>query len=296
MTNLSLKRMCGVVAMAGIAACAASSKAGADPQMSLKDKQQWDEIKKEISAKAAQASEKCGVTLEAYVDVASFAGQDPFTQSPTAYCRDFIDNVKSVCSASELGKGAVQKSASKITCKKSTDGTKATRSGKELVVQIDHKKTEIIGSSWKSVLEDILVATPPAGGGDQDMALKDRLAWAEMLHNIEQNAKDASQKCDVKIAVSYDVASFKGVDLFRQSPSAVCRDVVNNVGALCASPVGKKTVQSEVQSITCKRSSDGTKVTRQGSAVTVGFDANNKSITGKKTGSYSWKSALEEIL
>lgn len=293
---MNFRKMCGVMGIVGIAACAASSRAGADPQMSLKDRQQWDEIKKEISAKAAQASEKCGVTLEASVDVGSFAGQDPFTHSPTAYCRDFIDNVKSVCSASDIGKGAVQKSASKITCKRSTDGTKATRSGKDLTVYIDHDKTSIAGGgSWKTTLEDILVASPPAGV-DGDMALKDRLAWAEMIKNIEQNAKDANQKCDAKIAVSFDVASFKGLDLFKQSPSAVCRDVVNNVAAICASPTGKKAVQSEVQSISCKRSNDGTKVTRQGSVLTVGFDPNNKSITGKKPGSYSWKSALEEVL
>lgn len=292
---MNFRRICGVVTMATIAACAVSNRAGADPQMSLKDRQQWDEIKKEIAAKGAQASEKCGVTFDVSIDVGSFAGMDPFTQSPTAYCRDFIDNVKSVCSGSEIGKASVQKSASKIICKKSSDGTKATRSGKELTVHIDHGKTAITGGgSWKTTLEDILVASGPNGG--EDMSLKDRQAWAEIIHNMEQTSKSTNQKCDSKIAVSYDVASFKGTDLFKQSPEAVCRDLVTAVGSVCNTPTGKKAVQSEVQTITCKKSGDGTKVTRSGSALTVGFDANNKSIVGKKPGSYSWKSALEEIL
>jgi hypothetical protein len=275
---------------------ATTHPAGADEAMSLKDKQQWAEITKHIDDKAKDASEKCGTKITATVDIPSFAGQDIFTQSPTGYCRDAINTLTSLCTFSDISKGAVQKSVSTVTCRKSNDGTGATRSGKELVVSIDPNKTAIKGASWKSAIEDVLVATPPAGADVSEMVLKERLQWAEMTKHIDEKAKLASDKCGVTITAGFDIPSFKGQDLFKQPPTGVCRDVVNTVATLCSTPIGKSTVQKSVSTITCRKGADGTKATRQAKGIVVHADPAKTGIVGKQKGSYSWKSALEEIL
>ena len=68
------------------------------------------------------------------------------------------------------------------------------------------------------------------------------------------------------------------------------------VTAICARDSGKAAVKKNVSSITCKRGDDGTKVSRDGTKLTVQLDPAKTSIVGKKPGATSWKSALEEIL
>ncbi len=284
-----------------LATFAAVQPASADgPEMSLKDRQQWDEIAKHIDEKAQGASEKCGVTITAKLDIPSFKGQDIFKQSPTAYCRDAINNVTAIC-ATDSGKASVKKSLSSITCRKSNDGTKVSRENKGLVVHIDPLKTTISGkeknvSSWKTALEESFVADAPSGTNGGEMLLRDRLEWDQMIKHIDDKAKDASDKCGVAITAKFDVASFKGQDLAKSPPTAACRDAVNNVTAICAKDSGKAAVQRNVSSITCKRGDDGTKVSRDGTKLTVQLDPAKTGIVGKKPGATSWKSALEEIL
>lgn len=71
-----------------LATFSTTQPAVADDEMSLKDKQAWAEIVKHMDEKAAAATEKCGTTITAKLDIASFKGQDIFKQSPTAQCRE----------------------------------------------------------------------------------------------------------------------------------------------------------------------------------------------------------------
>jgi hypothetical protein len=141
----------------------------------------------------------------------------------------------------------------------------------------------------------LIAASEPAEAGDE-MSLKDKKEWAQMTKVIEDRAEAASKKCETKISAKWDVASFKGTDLFQDSPTAKCRDLVYNVENLCTTDHGKAAVKEHVATITCKKSTDGTSVSRDGKALTVGIDRKSSAIKGAKPGSYSWKSALEEIL
>ena len=270
------------------------------PEMSLKDRQAWDEIVKEIDEKAKLASEKCGTSITAKLDIPSFKGVDLFKQSPTAYCRDSINTVATLCTANEVGKASVKKSVSTITCRHSSDGTKLSREGKALSVHIDPVKTAITGkekgvSSWRSALLESFVADPPPGTNGSEMLLRDRQSWEEIIKHIDEKAKAASDKCGTTITAKWDVASFKGQDLFQQSPTAACRDAINNVTNLCAVDSGKAAVQKNVSTVTCKRSDDGTKVTRDGKTLSVQLDPVKSGIVSKG-GATSWRSALLEIL
>jgi len=131
---------------------------------------------------------------------------------------------------------------------------------------------------------------------EPEMSLEEKKQWAEMQKLIDAKAEAATKACGTKITASFDVASFKGTDLMKDSPTAACRDAVSNVGNLCTTSAGKDAVKASVETITCRKSSDGTRVTREGKALTVAIDRQHSSIQGKKPGSYSWKSALEEIL
>lgn len=142
----------------------------------------------------------------------------------------------------------------------------------------------------------VLAATHPAEADGAEMSLKDKQQWAEMSKHIDAKAAQATEKCGTTITASFDIPSFKGQDLFRQSPTGACRDAVNTVTAICASDLGKATVQKSVSTITCRRSNDGTKVSREGKNVVIHLDPAKTAIVGKEKGSYSWKSALEETL
>jgi hypothetical protein len=283
-----------------LATFTAAQPAVADgPEMSLKDRQQWDEIVKQIDEKAQAATEKCGTTITAKFDIPSFKGQDLFRQSPTAYCRDAVNTVSALC-ASDVGKASVKKSLSAITCRHSNDGTKVGREGKGLSVYIDPARTAITGkekgvASWKTALEESFVADPPPSTNGGEMLLRDRQEWEQMIKLIDEKAKDASDKCGTTITAKFDVASFKGQDLFVHSPTGACRDAVNNVTAICAKDSGKAAVQKNVSTISCKRGDTGTKVTRDGKTLSVQLDPAKTGIVSK-SGATSWKSALEEIL
>ena len=141
-----------------------------------------------------------------------------------------------------------------------------------------------------------VIASSEPASADPEMSLKDRQEWAQMTKIIEERAEAASKKCETKIVASFDIPSFKGTDLFRESPTARCRDLVYNVENLCTTAVGKTAVKNSVSTITCKKSTDGVRVTRDSKSLTVHIDSKNPYIQGKQKGSYSWKSALEEIL
>lgn len=141
-----------------------------------------------------------------------------------------------------------------------------------------------------------VIASSEPASADPEMSLKDRQEWAQMTKTIEERAEAASKACNTKITASFDIPSFKGTDLFRDSPTAACRDLIYNVGNLCTTEAGKSAVQSGVSTISCKKSTDGTSVARDAKALTVHIDRQNSSIKGKQKGSYSWKSALQEIL
>jgi hypothetical protein len=270
------------------------------PEMSLKDRQAWDEISKEIDGRAQAASEKCGTTITAKFDIPSFKGQDLFTQSPTAACRDVVNNVSALCGANDVGKASVKKSISTITCRRSNDGTKLGREGKALTVHLDPAKTGITGkekgvSSWRSALLENLVADPPPNTNGSEMLLREREQWESIIKEIDERGKSASEKCGTPITAKLDIASFKGQDLWVHPPTGACRDAVNTLANLCARDVGKSAVQKNVSTVTCKRSDNGTKVTRDGKALSVQLDPVKSGVVSKSGGT-SWKSALEEIL
>ena len=262
--------------------------------MSLHERQIWEERKVNLEKTAAGATTACGTTINAAFDIASFKGQDVDKVQPAAACRDAVLVLKTFCS-DDVGKAAVQRSVSTVTCRSSTTGTKPVLNGKELVVNIDAKSTSIQlegkgnGWSWGGALAE-LVHAPNAEAGQPDMPLRERRHWDEIVAQRNKDAESASKNCETTIKARVDIASFKGLDIEKNPPGGKCRDAILTLGSMCAfSPVAKKTVQSKVTNVVCKSSTEGTKPTLADHTLTVHVDP-NKSVNG------SWKSALESTL
>ncbi|MFP2900897.1 hypothetical protein [Corallococcus sp. 4LFB] len=65
---------------------------------------------------------------------------------------------------------------------------------------------------------------------------------------------------------------------------------------VCGTEDGKAAVKEAVKKTVCRLSTEGTKVSLDGSVLTIHIDPAKSSIVGKEPGSYSWKGALEEVL
>ena len=133
------------------------------PRMSLKDTQQWAENAKLVADKARVASEQCGTTITATIDIPSYKGWAPERLAPTEQCRDALVSIGAIC-RTPAGKSAVQQSVSTVTCRRSGDsntGTKLTRQGKGVVVAIEPTKAYVVDkkgstTSWEYALKEVL--------------------------------------------------------------------------------------------------------------------------------------------
>jgi hypothetical protein len=299
--TLRLHRLFASLVVPSVVVLAVTGPAAADPPsdptagLSLHEREVWAERKTNIEKVAAGATTACGTPITASFDIPSFKGQDVDKSLPTAACRDSVLALKTFCS-DDVGKAAVQRSVSKVTCRSSSTGTKPVLgSNKELVVNIDTSSTSIQLEgkgkdwSWQGALAE-LVHAPNPEAGQPDMPLRERRHWDEIVAQRNKDAASTSSNCGTTISVKVDIASFKGLDIEKNPPGGKCRDAILALGSMCAfSPVAKKTVQNKVTNIVCKSSTDGTKPTLADHTLTVHIDP-NKSVNG------SWKGVLENTL
>ncbi|MEQ1507080.1 MAG: hypothetical protein ABMB14_32935 [Myxococcota bacterium] len=119
--------------------------------------------------------------------------------------------------------------------------------------------------------------------------------WAAYESHLDDKVAQVNAACGAKLTASYDHATYPAFDPIADRTESACLAAVGTLSALCATDPGKQVVR-KLASATCRLSTTGTGVTRAGAALTVNVDPANSGITGAKPGSYSWKSALEEIL
>ncbi len=127
-------------------------------------------------------------------------------------------------------------------------------------------------------------------------SLDDAEAWEAVQKEIDAKAAKSSQACDTKITAGIDVPSFAGVDLAKSPVQSYGRDAVASLENVCRTPAGKKAVQSQIKRVTLRRGRSGTQVALAAGELVVYIDPDNTSISGKKPGSYSWLSAVREVL
>lgn len=140
-----------------------------------------------------------------------------------------------------------------------------------------------------------LIASVPLPAADVDGTLAQKNGWAAYQTGIDRTAAQVDAKCGGRLRAGYDRTSYPQFDPLRDRTQAACQAAVGTLAALCMSDAGKQSVQV-LAAARCRFSTDGTRVTRNGDTLIVHIDPERTSITGAQPGSYSWASALREIL
>ncbi|MBL8917530.1 MAG: hypothetical protein JNJ54_01605 [Myxococcaceae bacterium] len=141
----------------------------------------------------------------------------------------------------------------------------------------------------------VAIVSRPALAGDVEKTVAQKDAWSARARMLEEKTRAVKDACGAQVTATFDKSSYAAFDPLVDRTEAPCRDVLNTLVALCASPAGKAGV-AKVREVSCRFSSVGTKLTFEGHTLKVWIDPAKSSIEGLKKGSSSWKSALEELL
>ena len=130
-------------------------------------------------------------------------------------------------------------------------------------------------------------------------SLEDTEFWERVQTEIDAKAVKSSKTCDTVITAAIDISSFAGVDLAHAPIQAYGRDAVAALENVCNTGASaKKAVQGQIKTVTLRRGKSGTQVAleKDKSELVVYIDPAKTGISGKKPGSYSWVSAIKEVL
>lgn len=150
------------------------------------------------------------------------------------------------------------------------------------------------GVAAACLIASCLIAPAPLRAGEEG-TLAQKKGWAVYQTGIDRTATQVDAKCGGRLRAGYDKASYPQFDPLRDRTQAACQAAVGTLAALCVNDAGKQSVRA-LAAARCRLSTDGTRVTRDGDTLIIHVDPARSSITGAQPGSYSWASALREIL
>lgn len=134
-------------------------------------------------------------------------------------------------------------------------------------------------------------AAPPAAGG----TVAQKEGWANYEKELDRKVGEVNKACGSKLSGSYDRSTYSDFDPLTDRTQSACEQAVGTLSAVCASDAGKQAV-AKLSKTTCKFSTSGTGVAVSGSTLVIKIDPAKSSITGKAAGSYSWASAIKEVI
>ncbi|MBN8232160.1 hypothetical protein JYK02_32055 [Corallococcus macrosporus] len=120
--------------------------------------------------------------------------------------------------------------------------------------------------------------------------------WATYDAELKKKEDAVNKACGSSVKSSYDRSTYPAFDPMKDRTQSACQMAVGTLVEVCGTADGKAAVKETVKKTVCRLSTEGTKVSLDGSVMTIYIDPENTSITGKQPGSYSWKSAYEEVL
>ena len=133
-------------------------------------------------------------------------------------------------------------------------------------------------------------AAAPAGEG---MAQKE--GWANYAKELKRKTDAVNTACGGSISGSYDKSTYTDFDPIKDRTQSACQQAVGTLSAICSTDAGKESVRKLTRA-TCKFSTSGTGASLAGTTLVIKIDPVKSSITGKAAGSYSWASAIKEVL
>lgn len=141
----------------------------------------------------------------------------------------------------------------------------------------------------------VLLLTGAASAGVDD-TLAQKEAWATYAAELTRVTTKVNATCGSSITGSWDKSSFETFDPATDPSRGACEMAVTTLSAICTTDAGKESVRA-LRTVTCRHSTIGTTVKRDGTKLEVWVDPVKTGISGLKgVGNYSWASALREIL
>ncbi len=140
-----------------------------------------------------------------------------------------------------------------------------------------------------------LIVSVPLAAADVEGTLAQKNGWTAYQAGIDRTTAQVDAKCGGRLRAAYDKASYPRFDPIQDRTQAACQAAVGTLAALCMNDAGKQSVRALAKA-RCRFSTTGTRASREGDTLLIDIDPVSTSITGAQPGSYSWASALREIL
>ncbi|MFP2906035.1 hypothetical protein ACLESD_13440 [Pyxidicoccus sp. 3LFB2] len=120
--------------------------------------------------------------------------------------------------------------------------------------------------------------------------------WVAYEKDLKVKEDAVNKACGTALKSSYEKASYPAFDPLKDRTQGACQAAVGTLVEVCRTADGKAAVKETVTQTVCRLSTDGTRVSVDAGVLRIHIDPAQSSIVGKQAGSYSWKSALEEVL
>lgn|GEM_PF-2095721 len=130
---------------------------------------------------------------------------------------------------------------------------------------------------------------------DVDKTVQQKDGWAGYAKQLAQKVESVNSKCGSSLTADYDKSTYAEFDPLKDRTQAACQAGVDALSAICMTDAGKGAVRN-LKSASCRFSTQGTGVALRGQTLLINIDPAKSSIAGKQPGSYSWPSAIKEIL
>ncbi len=134
-----------------------------------------------------------------------------------------------------------------------------------------------------------------AQSADVDKTVAQKNGWADYAKQLNERVARVNTACGSSISASYDKSTYTEFDPIKDRTQSACQQGVEGLVALCGTDAGKSAAKT-LKSASCRFSTSGTGVAVQGGTLIINIDPQKSSIVGKQPGSYTWSSALKEVL
>ena len=135
-----------------------------------------------------------------------------------------------------------------------------------------------------------------ADAAPKGVDLQDSERWLEAEKELQAKVKPLNEACGSALSASYDDPSYQGISYDDARANAACKLSFDHLKEVCRTEMGKTAVRNKVTKFTCRFSKTGTRTSLEGKQLVIHLDPKKTGIVGKQAGSYSWISAIKELL
>jgi hypothetical protein len=141
----------------------------------------------------------------------------------------------------------------------------------------------------------LLLSIVGAQAQDVEKTVAQKNGWAAYQDALTPIIAKTNATCGGTLTGGYDKTTYREFDPLKDRTQAACQAAVDALSAVCTTDAGKAAVR-RLHAVSCEFSTDGTGVAATDTILRIRIDPDRSAISGQKPGSYSWASALRELL